>query len=484
MMLLCYRVLVSLLFSPALEVFATQCDLAKTFRTPKDLSKINFDHLEIVERNNFQSSEVATSTEPSVISKEPKLNSANAQVLIHFGGSQDDGSSHIMKIPPQCRNQHYDNNPQMDYFPPRFSGPPHYYHPYPQPVPFAFPNFYFWNDTPNGRYLPFQLREYFDRQPKCIQDFPGQRDQVFIGGRPLTKEDLVNPHARAASARNLRGSQIKGEVVKVNATRRAKAEESLKEEEKVRKRKEELRASHRNILESAKHQKKYHKKKHQIKDIKNTTDCAEFELIENILKKALRALTCDNSTAAVSTQERSNKCHDNNKINSSTSHDKKFLKDMDDLITLIVEVSPEQPMTDPTSIPAPKLSNTNLDLGSSRGTNQIPNSSVLNFDFPQEKVLTQSLSKTNNWVVSPYHGTLAHYFIPEPNVVMSNPLVEAAPLVKLMKVVSKLEVLPGGAEGFIPIMEEGIQCAKCGRRNGGGNFCINCGFPIQRILVN
>lgn len=70
------------------------------------MSKVNFDHFEIVERNNFDSSEVTTTETPSSVPRPKKTGSnvANAQVLVRFGGDDLHGSNHIMKIPPQCRH--------------------------------------------------------------------------------------------------------------------------------------------------------------------------------------------------------------------------------------------------------------------------------------------------------------------------------------------------------------------------------------------
>lgn len=81
--------------------------MENVFRTPKDRTRINFDHLELVERAGFERLE--TTTKPTTTTELPFTSSkdgiAHAQVSIRFGGDDVQGSyNHIMKIPPQARH--------------------------------------------------------------------------------------------------------------------------------------------------------------------------------------------------------------------------------------------------------------------------------------------------------------------------------------------------------------------------------------------
>ncbi|KAL1502797.1 hypothetical protein ABEB36_007892 [Hypothenemus hampei] len=156
--------------------FNTQCNLEKIFRTPKDMSKVNFDHFEIVERSGLfdSSSEPPLSTGSSPSSEtnsKTGSNVANAQVLVRFG------DHHNMFYPPQ-----------------RYFSHPQFYHPYPPPVPYSFPNYYFGSYPPEPHFLAPQLKEYFWRHPEFFPQDGDRLHQVFFKGRPLKKDDLTTVH--------------------------------------------------------------------------------------------------------------------------------------------------------------------------------------------------------------------------------------------------------------------------------------------------
>ncbi|XP_050306080.1 uncharacterized protein LOC126743150 [Anthonomus grandis grandis] len=172
------------------QVLCSSLGLEKVFKTPKE---INFDDLELVERKGFETP--TESTEPLVTTTTPRGNHnvANAQVLLRIGGEDAPGYNHIMKIPPhQCRHM-TPSHPHDLYYPPfshRYPPTchPQFYHPYPPPVPFAFPNYYFY-DYGSGSNLPPQLSEYFARQSNVVvKKFPGP-EQVFIRGRPVRRRE-------------------------------------------------------------------------------------------------------------------------------------------------------------------------------------------------------------------------------------------------------------------------------------------------------
>ncbi|CAG9770885.1 unnamed protein product [Ceutorhynchus assimilis] len=142
-------------------VRAGKCDLEKTFRTPRDMSKVNFDHFEIVERDGYDIEPTTTTTEAPLESKKNGDTIAKAQVHLRFGGDDIYGSNHIMKIPPQCRNMASQIAPHYPspYYPPHYA--PYYYHPYPPPVPYRFPYYYFCNSAQESQNLPRPLQEYF-----------------------------------------------------------------------------------------------------------------------------------------------------------------------------------------------------------------------------------------------------------------------------------------------------------------------------------
>ncbi|XP_057658299.1 uncharacterized protein LOC130895146 [Diorhabda carinulata] len=71
--------------------------LSKIFCTPKDFSRVNFDHFEILERNNFDPPVIGSSTEDESTggSKQHPKSFANAQVMLRIGGDDIKGKNCI-----------------------------------------------------------------------------------------------------------------------------------------------------------------------------------------------------------------------------------------------------------------------------------------------------------------------------------------------------------------------------------------------------
>ncbi|CAH1118265.1 unnamed protein product [Phaedon cochleariae] len=153
----------------AAENAADDLDLSRVFRTPKDFSRVNFDHFEILERNNFDPTTPAAQKDaqqsandtpapaptsapaPEAAQHQPK-SVANAQVMLRFGGDDIHGKNCI-EAPERaspyhpCPNPHHNHHLQANdiryhspyphqFLPP----PPPYGYPYP---PYAFPGMYY-----------------------------------------------------------------------------------------------------------------------------------------------------------------------------------------------------------------------------------------------------------------------------------------------------------------------------------------------------
>lgn len=156
------------------------CDLklSQIFRTPKDFSKVNFDHFEILERNNFQDApekpeESASGRIYEATPGTPK-SIANAQIMLRFGGDDILGRNYlgtagkviskpIYHYNPTIRHgyQYSDQrHPHLPYYAvDPYSGPrqelsvspqpyypPHYSYP-----PYSFPGVYY-NSLPQHGY--------------------------------------------------------------------------------------------------------------------------------------------------------------------------------------------------------------------------------------------------------------------------------------------------------------------------------------------
>lgn len=151
--------------------------LSQVFRTPKDFSRVNFDHFEILERNNFDSS--TEKSDPTTNSDIYKSSSsmpksiANAQIMLRFGGDDILGKNYLettgkVVSKPFCAYSSFPNHicnypeykhPQFSQYPPEvmpvprhvppvqvpshlYSPPYPFYYPHP-PQPFAFPGCYY-----------------------------------------------------------------------------------------------------------------------------------------------------------------------------------------------------------------------------------------------------------------------------------------------------------------------------------------------------
>ncbi|XP_030747544.1 probable serine/threonine-protein kinase DDB_G0278845 [Sitophilus oryzae] len=173
-----YRKIQLLCFVGAVLIKITQaeCDFSKIFRTPKDMRKVNFDHLEILERADFDPCEPTTASPAGVTPtttenptrkniKASDRNVANAQVMLRFGGDNVEGSNSIVKVPHQCRplvgSPHADSNNvahNHNTFHP--SCHPQYYYPYSPPAPYAYPNYYYYSHYGNQSPYSYVPQEY------------------------------------------------------------------------------------------------------------------------------------------------------------------------------------------------------------------------------------------------------------------------------------------------------------------------------------
>ncbi|XP_076255242.1 uncharacterized protein LOC143193140 [Rhynchophorus ferrugineus] len=169
-----------------------KCDFSKIFRTPKDMRHVNFDHLEIVERAEFNRFDTTTTPQPTTTTSESTGtkkgqqkdgNVANAQVLLRFGGDNIDGNNHVIKHLPHCQNllggSHLLPPAATTYNHNYFTPPCHhqYYHPYPPPVPFVFPNYYYSFYDELKPYIPQELNAYLNRfYQHGMMDYDGAKE--------------------------------------------------------------------------------------------------------------------------------------------------------------------------------------------------------------------------------------------------------------------------------------------------------------------
>lgn len=175
------------------------CDLklSQVFRTPKDFSRVNFDHFEILERNNFDTSaDKGDPTTNNAIYTSPQAmpkSIANAQIMLRFGGDDIHGKNHLgttgkfiskpfSHYNPSLRHYcHYSEvphphphshpHPHFPYYPteiypsrPVIPGealtpsypPPYSYFPYSAAPPLAFPGIYYNHMNNPGVHLSLQ----------------------------------------------------------------------------------------------------------------------------------------------------------------------------------------------------------------------------------------------------------------------------------------------------------------------------------------
>lgn len=120
-------------------------NLESIFRTPKDFSRVNFDHFELLERTNFDDQNEAIETSDNHSNAEDKTarSIANAQVMLRIGGENirdcnrvtlgrpEDGTSRYSQ-PPIYNNYPY-VPPVCTYIPPQTytTLPAYYYNPQP-----------------------------------------------------------------------------------------------------------------------------------------------------------------------------------------------------------------------------------------------------------------------------------------------------------------------------------------------------------------
>ncbi|XP_023016475.2 uncharacterized protein [Leptinotarsa decemlineata] len=173
-------------------------NLSQVFRTPKDFSRVNFDHFEILERNNFDpthTSQVESeNNEEQQFANHPK-SVANAQVMLRFGGDDIHGKNRIdssdnakPKSHFHIKPSHHDPNHHLLHNDMRFS--PNYLpyptHPYfPPPSPYNYPFV-----PPPPYYYP---GSYYPQRPCSYELFNGQwlpaNESKTSKDQSISKED-------------------------------------------------------------------------------------------------------------------------------------------------------------------------------------------------------------------------------------------------------------------------------------------------------
>ncbi|KAG5878096.1 hypothetical protein JTB14_017848 [Gonioctena quinquepunctata] len=174
-------------------------NLSQVFRTPKDFSRVNFDHLEILERNNFDQPQPSHQPEPEN-NGEPQLTHhpksvANAQVMLRFGGDDIRGKN-VIECPEKCgrsptrinpnHNHHIMNNEmrypnyppysQPQFLPPVPPPSPYNYAYSAPPPPYYFPGPYYPSrmptyELPNGQLVPANGPNFSEERPISVDNF-------------------------------------------------------------------------------------------------------------------------------------------------------------------------------------------------------------------------------------------------------------------------------------------------------------------------
>ncbi|KAH1011840.1 hypothetical protein HUJ04_001121 [Dendroctonus ponderosae] len=414
-----------LLFSCALcAIFqrsSTECiNLERIFRTPKDMSKINFDHLELVERSDFDRFDTSTTKPPATTPPQQSgPNVANAQVVVRFGGDEGHPSSHIMRIPPHAR---YFPGGHEVFYPPPPLGYNHYYHPYPPPVPFVFPNYYF-RDT-SAHFLPPPLSDYFQRHP----EFFNPAGQVFIQGRPLRREEVGGSiHiVKVANGRDARSAAAPPSAVPVVVVGAAKGRTPIA--------KRSCQAETAFVKSNL---------------VSGEEGSKSFGGLGELQKRPCKAA---NFTSKPSKREEELDLG----LPPSTDKEADFSlgEQKGDTVTIVVALEDAEPSFIPHSqFPDIQLALNWGGLLQKKPPVEVRPAPTLPEKPPRIDAKGRVLEKKASGPEE-----FSYFFLPEPNVVLR-----------------PVENCPGVARDGVAVPP--LVCTKCGQRLAGGNFCSHCGCP-------
>lgn len=125
---------------------------------------MNFDHFEILERNNFDDSSAAENSETAKAEDKRSKSMANAQVMLRIGGEDIHDCNRVIlhhqaaakdnNLYSEHQQPSYNNQLRYPYFPHPYNAYPYFHH-----QPYSFPGYYF-NPNPLSNYLPSSYQTY------------------------------------------------------------------------------------------------------------------------------------------------------------------------------------------------------------------------------------------------------------------------------------------------------------------------------------